>query len=250
MCCSVFLDTNEIYETWLIRKVDGYVRRAQRHWSFLGLKVYEKYDNDNYNADPMPCSQDELKNKYADSKAGEGSDILRKKINSLPAGVHQEIEFLVQERIRNSRAPKLIRTWTMVDANPTLPMIPKRQTGGLLGWFRGEPEVMDWTIVLKVESANAEGMVWPNGGGDPFMKTSIVGRRPIPPYRIQRELSPEREVVIDQRRNQRYARQVEVREPSAEEYYDKLKDIIAGISGFARESGDENPFATPAGASS
>ncbi|KAH9215878.1 hypothetical protein DL95DRAFT_460726 [Leptodontidium sp. 2 PMI_412] len=246
---DVFVDAKELYETWLIRKVDGYVRRAQRHWSFLGLKFHEIFDNDNYNADPMPCSQEELKNKYELSKTGEGSGIFRKKINNLPAGVYRKIEFLLQERIRNSRAPKLIRTWKFVDATPASPLLPKQQTGWF-GWFKGEPEVLDWTVVLKVESSSLEGMEWPNGSGDPFRKTQLdnfMNRRRAPTYNGRREISPEREIVIDQRRNTRYTRRVEPRVPTPGEAHDRIKDIIAGIGVFAKDSGEENPFAPVAG---
>ncbi|KAG4434686.1 hypothetical protein IFR05_009832 [Cadophora sp. M221] len=249
---DVFVDAKELYETWLIRKVDGYIRRSQRHWSFLGMKFSEIFDDDNYNADPMPCSQEELKNKYDLSKTGEGSGVFRRKINNLPPGVYREIEFLLQERIRNSRAPKLIRTWKFIDATPASPLLPKQQTGWF-GWFKGEPEVLDWTVVLKVESTSLEGGVeWPNGGGDPFRKTqldNVMNRRRVPTYHGQREISPEREheIVIDQRRNTRYTRRVEPREPTPGEAHDRIKDIIAGIGVFAQDSGEENPFAPGAG---
>ncbi|KAH7323986.1 hypothetical protein BKA65DRAFT_77638 [Rhexocercosporidium sp. MPI-PUGE-AT-0058] len=253
---DVYIDTKEIYETWLIRKGDGYVRRAEHHWSFLGLQVHESYDNDNWNADMIPCSQDELKSKYELSKTGEGSDIFRKKINSLPAGVHREIEFLLQERIRNSKAPKLIRTWTLIDATPTSPLIPRQQPRGWFGWFKGEPEVLDWKVVLKAESSAADGMDWPNGGGDPFRKNRIEtfsNRRRVPDYRERREMSPEREIVIDQRRDTRYSRhveRVEPRQPTPEEAHNKIKEIITEIGVFAKDSAGENPLEPVAGVSS
>ncbi|PVH77903.1 hypothetical protein DL98DRAFT_636583 [Cadophora sp. DSE1049] len=251
-----FIEAKEIYETWLIRKVDGYVRRAQRNFSFLGLKVHENFLNENYNADPTPCSQEELKNKYELSKTGEGSEAFRKMINNLPEGVHREIEFLIQERDRNSRAAKFIRTWKLIDAIPTSPLIPK-QSGGWFSWFKGQPEVLDWIVVLRAESSSVEGKVWPTAASDPFRKAHVQGmteRRRVPPYRghrdYSRDYSPEREIVIDHRQGGRYNRRVIPKEPTPDEAHDKIKDIIAGIGVFAKDSGAENPFAPVAGASS
>ena len=235
----------------MIRKVDGYVRRAQRNFSFLGLKVHENFVNENYNADPTPCSQEELKKKYELSKSGEGSKAFNNLIDSLPEGVHREIEFLIQERDRNSRAAKFIRTWKLIDAIPTSPHIPK-QTGGWFSWFKGQPEILDWIVVLKAESSSAEGMVWPTATSDPFRKAHVRGmtERRAPAYRGHRDWSPEREIVVDHRPAGRSNRRVIPKEPTPEEAYDKIKDIIAGIGVSAKDSGDETPFAPVAGASS
>ncbi|KAH7389033.1 hypothetical protein BKA64DRAFT_128146 [Cadophora sp. MPI-SDFR-AT-0126] len=247
-----YIEAKEIYETWLVRKVNGYVRRAQRNFSFLGLKVHENFLDDNYNADPTPCSQEELRNKYEDSKTGEGSEAFRKIINNLPEGVYREIEFLILERDRNSRAAKFIRTWKLIDAIPTSPLVPK-QSGGWLSWFKGQPEVQDWIVVLKAESSSAEGMIWPTATSDPFRKgygRGMPERRRVPAYRGHRDYSPEREIVIDHRPGGRYNRRVIPKEPTPDEAYDKIKDIIAGIGAFAKDSGDESTVAQVAGASS
>lgn len=227
------------------------MRRAQRNFSFLGLKVHENFINENYNADPTPCSQEELKRKYELSKTGEGSKAFNDMINSLPEGVHREIEFLVQERDRNSRAAKFIRTWKLIDATPTSPLI-QRQTGGWFSWFKSQPEILDWMVVLKAESCSAEGMVWPTATSDPFRKAHVRGMTEgrAPAYRGHRDWSPEREIVVDHRPAGRPTRRVVPKEPAPEEAYDKIKDIIAGIGVSAKDSGDENPLAPVAGASS
>ncbi|KAL2062627.1 hypothetical protein VTL71DRAFT_5699 [Oculimacula yallundae] len=243
---NVYIDAKEIYESWLIRKFDTYVRKVQRHWSVLGLKFYENWDTENFSAEPMPCSQDELKRKYEHTNTAESQKTVEKMIRQLPAWVHREIECLVNERTRNSKAENLIRTWSVLDATPAPSVIPGRQTGGWFGWFKREPEVSGWMVVLKVESSEAEGMLCTNPTGDPFRKYPLFReRRYVPDYRGQRDYSPEREreVVIEPRRNVRSTRRVvEATVPTADATHKRIKDIMDGILAVGKDSPMENPF--------
>ncbi|KAK0123992.1 hypothetical protein ONS95_008981 [Cadophora gregata] len=239
-----WIEAKEIYETWFIRKAEGLVRRADRNFSFLGLKVHENFINQNYSADPTPCSQEDMKNRYERSEADGGPKALKKLINKLPEGVYREIDFLLQERDRNSRASKFIRIWKIIDVRPTSPLIPK-QSGGWFSWFKGQEQITDWIVVLKAKSLSAEGLVWPTATSDPFRKAHVQGiveRRRMPAYRGNRDYSPEREIVINHRPTGRYNRRVIAKEPTPDEAHEAIKDLISGIVVYTKDSDGENPF--------
>lgn len=198
----------------------------------------EHLNNEAYAVDAMPCSQDEMKNKYEFSKTGEGSPVFAKRIASVPGGVYREIEWLVQERARVSTVPRRVRTWKLVDVKPMAPTIP-RQPAGWWGWMTGKVEVEDYLITLKAESSSGEGLSYPNRMFDPFMKIKHLGRARI---RSRSPVERVRNVVAEERYERGPITASRPRgdfmilpDPTPEEAHGKIEVALAGIVASGKE---------------
>ncbi|KAK6581044.1 hypothetical protein PZA11_006532 [Diplocarpon coronariae] len=234
---DAFIEGNEIYEAWVIRTIEGYARRIERSWSFYGLKIHEHLINEVFTVDSVPCSQEEMKNKYQASETRADSRLLAKKIASLSSGVYREIEWLIQERMRITTVPKRLRTWKLIDIKPAPPLIPRQPTTWL-NWIFGRSEMLDHLIVLKAESFNVEGLTYPNRIVDPFRKIQhrakrrLRSRSPVERFRVVEDSYEQNPITANRRRSN-----VEILpNTTPEEAQVKIEDMLAEILASGKES--------------
>lgn len=234
---SVFIERNEIYETWIIRKVEGNTRRTERSWTLLGLKVNEQLNHDIYSVEGVPCSQEKMKSRYEALETGKG--VLERTLANLPSGAYREIEWLIQERMRISSVAKRLRTWTLVDVGPAAPIMP-RQPQPWMSWVTGKSDVLDYMVVLKAESSRDEGLTYPNRLVDPFRKNNRIGadrrrrtRSPIESIRGE-ERYERNDHVVDRQRGD-----IEISsDPTPEEAHAKIEETLAGLIAAGKKDSD------------
>ncbi|KAJ5050861.1 uncharacterized protein L3040_002729 [Drepanopeziza brunnea f. sp. 'multigermtubi'] len=225
---SAFIESNEIYEIWIIRKIEGQTRRMERNWTFLGLRVSEHLNDEVYSVEGMPCSQEKMKSKYEASKIGAG--VLERRLANLPNSIYREIQWLVQERMRISSVSRRLRTWKLIDVKPTTPIMP-RQPQSWMSWLMGKQNNSDQMVVLKAESSREEGMTYPNRITDPFRKHGRIPsdrrrRRTRSPVDIRLEERDERgEYVGDRRRGEIPS----MPDPTPEEAHRKIEEMLAEL---------------------
>ena len=169
---SQFLDINEVYEAWVIRRFEGEKNWPRRSWSLGWFKVHEYYNSSGYEIEPQAMTMDQMKERSEVVMAGnpdsEQTAIVENTLATLPPGVQQEIKIIVEDRVRASTNPRFTRKWKIVD------IVKKTQVQDPVPvWvmlWRGPPAFSEALFILKGETADKDDVPKPLRHEDAFRK--------------------------------------------------------------------------------
>ncbi|RDW95148.1 hypothetical protein BP5796_00911 [Coleophoma crateriformis] len=225
-----FIDMDEFYEAWVIRKDDSDTRRSGRSWRFLGLSVTEHVDEQSFwEVMPQLKSQEELKEQIEDLsadmlKSGHLDDV-KDIVANLPDRVQEEIKYLLEDRERATTNGHQKHYWQVVDVEE---MNPKQKSPAKT-WLskRKVNEPSEWTIIIKGQTSDDKKKHRPHRFHDPWRKPGPEQIRVDCP-RVIPEFSERPPVVCGMSRS-RYNEFPKKPSMGIHEMDVKIKNVLVGV---------------------
>ena len=252
MIRSQFVESQEVYEYWVLQKMEG-ESRVRSSWRFLGLTVNECMDDMSYTLDGKPRLQSEMKAKDYETRTEEEyrarEAYIAATVASLSYRFQNELSLLLQDRERASSNMRYLREWNIIDIQPLKPKIATKAKSWS-GWWKGAGGITQWGVIIKGEttlkqeagSAYGASIKIPDRFSDPFGKYSYG--RPIIDRDLDRRRLPDAERVIVPRRPVVYSRPAHYPRsdhhrrpsPTPEMYKKEVESLFHELGKFMDES--------------